>query len=548
MAVAPLIVVFERDDAIAVPLLSQLRMAGYDVRAARTPVELLGMLGKQLVALVLVDLGNATAGRREFWVALDAQRRGRSLQVMTFRFTTPVSALDPDLEPAARALADVEVRGAHELQKILDGVRQRVPLNGQMPGAAAPGGVPGAIPPIGSALGMPAPAQMTPPQFGAQPPFPMTHASALLGQQHGQQHGQQYGQQHGQQYGPQTVHPFAPQSPAPIVGPPTPVPPSSPFANPVAANPFTAAAESASPFAQPYNVNPFAAEATPAPTHTPPPFTSQAASPFGGPSQFNPPSQFGGPSRLNPPSQFGGPSQFGRPNTFGPATAGGNPYPTHGANAYAHDPWTPQPAYQPQFQPHEERRAVEDAWTPPEDDQMTGVVPEVAFQDYQRNHQQGYQHAAQSADYNAFRPASQPHAPRVDDAGMQGPTSPMPAVHVPSLGAHGERALSNVLVEGALLSPEKLEVLKGIQQMLSGVEMDFNLGELAMLFKFLSKDQLLAALLVSRGLVSPQQIAALGRVKQELAATGMEHDLSTLLQMFHVLPPQQIHALRAEVE
>src|SRR5579862_6680745 len=74
---APLVVLFERDDAIAVPLLSQLRMAGYDVRAARTPVDLFDLLSKHLVSLVLVDLGAATAGRREFWVALDAQRRGR---------------------------------------------------------------------------------------------------------------------------------------------------------------------------------------------------------------------------------------------------------------------------------------------------------------------------------------------------------------------------------------------------------------------------------------------------------------------------------------
>src|SRR5579859_507152 len=91
---APLVVLFERDDAIAVPLLSQLRMAGYDVRSSRTPVELFDILGKQLVALVLVDLGSATAGRREFWVALDAQRRGRAIQVMTFRYTPPGGLFD----------------------------------------------------------------------------------------------------------------------------------------------------------------------------------------------------------------------------------------------------------------------------------------------------------------------------------------------------------------------------------------------------------------------------------------------------------------------
>src|SRR5487761_2616192 len=99
---APLITLFERDDAIAVPLLSQLRMAGYDVRSARTPVELFDILGKNLVTLVLVDLGAATAGRREFWVALDAQRRGRaSMQVLTFRYTLPANDLDLEFEPSA---------------------------------------------------------------------------------------------------------------------------------------------------------------------------------------------------------------------------------------------------------------------------------------------------------------------------------------------------------------------------------------------------------------------------------------------------------------
>ncbi|HKV84428.1 MAG TPA: hypothetical protein VJN88_07725, partial [Ktedonobacterales bacterium] len=111
---APLVVLFERDDGVAVPLLSQLRLAGYDVRAARTPVELFDTLGKQFANLVLVDLGNATASRREFWVALDGQRRGKAIQVMTFRYVQPGSLLDGDFETSAKALADVEVHGAHE--------------------------------------------------------------------------------------------------------------------------------------------------------------------------------------------------------------------------------------------------------------------------------------------------------------------------------------------------------------------------------------------------------------------------------------------------
>ena len=104
-----------------------------------------------------------------------------------------------------------------------------------------------------------------------------------------------------------------------------------------------------------------------------------------------------------------------------------------------------------------------------------------------------------------------------------------------------------MLVEGALLTSNKLEALRGVQQMLASVNMPFKLGELALLFKFLSPDQLLAALLVSRGLVSPEQIAALGRVKQELATSGMDHDLETLLVMFHILPAGQLPDLRAEL-
>src|SRR5262249_496069 len=128
-ATAPLIALFVRDDSIAVPLLSPVRLAGYDVRAARPPVELFDTLSKHLVSLVLVDLGSATAGRREFWVALDAQRRGRTLQVMTFRYNPPGGLFDTDFGSSPRAVADVEVRSPQEFQLIVDSIRQRLPLH-----------------------------------------------------------------------------------------------------------------------------------------------------------------------------------------------------------------------------------------------------------------------------------------------------------------------------------------------------------------------------------------------------------------------------------
>lgn len=474
-------------------------MAGYDVRAARTPVELFGMLGKQLVALVLVDLGNATAGRREFWVALDAQRRGKALQVMTFRYTTPVNLLDPDFEPAARALADVEVQGAHEFQKVIDGVRQRIPLNGALPAPGTAGG----IPPIGAALGLPSP-------FG-QPASPPSQfgGAARLGQ-------------------PIPSSPFD----QPYMQQPAPrgalAAEASPFASPIAGNPFVSgeSGEDRSPFAQPYAVNPFA-EGAGGPQSDP--GMAQMSAFASGDTPWA--AAYGAPQPVQS-------APFGQP---APAFSGQvvDPTPDWGRNGNGH-------RHGARREPLRAGSPVEDVWTPPEGDigLETGVVPSMAYQPFAPTPGPMSQAAPERAGYN------QPPAAKHDYAAYQWPTGPVPAPsHLPAVrpNAAAEHALGNVLVEGALLTEQKLEALRGIQQMLSGVNMHFKLGELALLFKFLSPDQLLAALLVSRGLVSPQQIAALGRVKQELAASGMDHDLGTLLLMFHILPPQQLQALRAEL-
>lgn len=488
---SPLVVLFERDDTIAVPLLSQLRMAGYDVRAARTPVELFGMLGKQLVALVLVDLGNATAGRREFWVALDAQRRGRSLQVMTFRFISPANALDPDFDPAARALADVEVRGIHEFQKVLDGVRQRIQFNGAMPSM----GSQGAIPPIGAAFGIPSPFSQPSPQ--SQPAYsPFSNP-----------------------FSQPSVPPYSsnPQQPSPFAHPLG----SSPFAQPAASNPFSdGQSDHGSPFAQPYSVNPFS---------TSMPSGSNGMSPASNP--------FGHPSA---PSDPFGAQRFEVPRFGAQPASGQGQY-----DSFGHDPFG-QHAQQHTAQVVRDERQVVDVWIPPEeDDQVTSVVPEATFQRMERDG-----HFGSMGNMGAMGNMSQM------GAALQEPTHRIatmpsinanPAHYASHSGTPTDRALSTVLVEGAMLTEQKIEALRGIQQMLTGVGMEFKLGELALLFKFLSPDQLLAALLVSRGLVSPQQIASLGRIKQELAATGKDEDLATLLLKFQVIPADQLRALQSEL-
>jgi hypothetical protein len=497
---APLVVVFERDDAIAVPLLSQLRLAGYDVRAARTPVELFDTAQKHAVALMLVDLGNAAASRREFWVALDAQRRGRSIQVVTYRLATADALADMEMDASANALPDVELNGPHDLQLLLDTVRQRVPLHGAPAGGplglgtldgyqppSSPFGQDGAgcvngYAPLGTGANMHGP--------GLDGPIGDTFGFGGLGQ--------------------------APPAPAfaPLGMPPgasssqIPMPPgqlgSSPFAHPAAENPFTGTSNS--PFDKALTDNPFAASDT----------------------------------------GFGKSTAYG-PGAFAP---GGNGL---GENRNGH---------RAGFGAGE--GAVADAWVPPSTGGLNGdaaaptargPVRPLVRNDLAAAARSTTRPADQdmSADEHGFPTydiALQQDAFARDDPRLRDATAPVSALlpAVPgALNGQAERALGTVLVEGALISPRKLEVLKDIQRMLAGVDMDFKLGELALLFKFLSPDQLLAALLVSRGIVSPQQIAGLGRIKQELGASGMDYDLETLLIMFHVLPAEEIRALRREL-
>src|SRR6266568_8822436 len=79
------ILLFERDQQLTALLTSEFQLAGYECHAARTAVEVFDAIARHPIRLVLVNLAQAAAGRREFWVALDAQRRGRGLQVFTFR-------------------------------------------------------------------------------------------------------------------------------------------------------------------------------------------------------------------------------------------------------------------------------------------------------------------------------------------------------------------------------------------------------------------------------------------------------------------------------
>ena len=75
--------------------------------------------------------------------------------------------------------------------------------------------------------------------------------------------------------------------------------------------------------------------------------------------------------------------------------------------------------------------------------------------------------------------------------------------------------------------------------------MNYQLGEILLMFKLLTPDQLLAASLVSYGLLTANQIRALGRIRQDLHSIGLEYDLENLLILFRILSPEQLREVRA---
>jgi hypothetical protein len=491
---APLVIVYERDDSIAVPLLSQARIAGYDVRAARTPVELFDTLSKQQASVVLVDLGNATAGRREFWVALDALRHGRTLEVMTFRIAEPADALDLDFDTSSQALADVEIAGKQDFGAVIEAMRQRVPPQSMSASGAALPVMPDMNRRVDQALG--AMASMAP--FGR-----------------------------------------------PGVAPGD----ASPFARPMDANPFAATPFSpadSSPFAQPFSSNPFASEISASSD----PFGGSLGGGFGGPSQWQSSDPGASPFASNPGANLGAAASLpGRSHSgdgfykpggaFDPAAQQSSPrQPQPPASFSPASSTPPSPSSPNQSSQSSVRPSIADVWIPPDagaraPEPETGIMPEAAFP------------------LGAFGASPANSVAAGDAASRWGAQAPAGGFGAPAPESvplsPNEKALSDVLVEGALLSRQTLDMLKGVRKMLRAQNMQVNVGELAMMFKFLTPDQLLAALLVSRELVSPQQVAALGRKKQELAEQGQDIDLERMLEMYHIVPREHLDEIRAEM-
>src|SRR6516225_4163161 len=105
----PHILLFERDQQLTTLLTSEFQLAVYECHPARTVIEGFDAIARNPIRLVLVNLAQPAASRREFWVALDTQRRGRGVQVLTFRCANIGGYGSDDADEASRTvLTDIE--------------------------------------------------------------------------------------------------------------------------------------------------------------------------------------------------------------------------------------------------------------------------------------------------------------------------------------------------------------------------------------------------------------------------------------------------------
>jgi len=329
-AVAPLVLLFERNPTLAQLVQTELRLTGYSCTVARTPVEVFDGLARLPIALIAINVSQTSASRREFWIALDAQRRSRMVQTLSFAYRQPGERLLDETDPAFKA--DIDIWGIDEVGRLIQAIRRRLPL----------------------------PTDSTPPA-SYSPSITPDRAAELE-----------------------------------------------------ALNRRLQASRAARASSAPPDHLTMRLPAAPAAT-----------------------------TRLKVEESH--PMQYPEPTAVAPST-----------------------------------------------------------------------------------PSRQ-----------QEPTAP-------ALEGRATRALSTVLVEGQLLSPQRLEAVQHIQRLLHSIDVDYNLSQLLLLFRFITPDQLLAAQVVSHGLVTTAQIAALAHIKQDLHSIGMEYDLENLLILFRLVTPDQIRDIRNE--
>lgn len=705
----PHILLFERDHQLTALLSGELALAGYEIHAARTAVEVFDAIARFPIKLVMVNLAQAQAGRREFWVALDAQRRGRDVQIFTFRCTNlgGYGPEDPD-ERVDTVLTDMEVDGMMGVVKLVEGVRTRVPVPGTttpatpvrvapatgiqeaphnraLPTQASPvhvrastmymqGTVPNQdsnrasevsspmqaspiyqsasfkesnVQPLQGALRPQAEEMVVPPPPArpVEPPrpgrstftdkiraviYPSSRNATSTPDPHGAQHYSSFPVQNTSPYQHADAQPRLP-----------------------AGQRFAEAEHSSMNIYQENIVSQSSANSMTASQPHPAYNASgvQRASEESGLDQLSRLLRESQPALQNAIANGNGEASASRPGLSI------NPQEIHHFHsqvlhaarldeAYEHssvsqvrplesaDMETQLRASPIQDVPFEQeiayrRGAISGSLSIPSEDgarpamailQPTQTIPPVqrvsqsqppmqstpvqgAFTDTRGSSgtiAQGhpakapetpplpitasqikpFSHAQELSPQSTMR--HQQHADSLEEdeeatvseqspTGVQStvnrrlemhtsddmlldivkslppmaPASQPPVPQPQILNGRATRSLGSVLLEGHLVPQERLQVAQHVQRMLRGVDLNYQLGEILLMFKLLTPDQLLAASLVSYGMISRTQISGLGRIRQELHAMGLEYDLESLLILFRILTPEQLREVRA---
>jgi len=687
----PHILLFERDQQLAALLTSEFQLAGYEFHTARTAVEVFDAIARYPVRLVLVNLAQAAAGRREFWVALDAQRRGRGLQVFTFRCLNIAGYGPMDADERGRTgLADMEVDGMLGVMNLVDAVRSRlvatstgsmsrvsaVPVSPSpsvtqvtaplplspiqnAPTPSASFSQPPVTPQSVSAPAMPAPpsqpvpSQPTPPVQPTRMAAPGNTAASTSERIRAiiypssrsfspMPEANTNWAPHGQQV---PVTPFSPGNSG-SVSQASPSAPSASAAPPLTSAPPAQQGNSEAMFQNSLRVE--QTRGTPggsAATMQPKPAVPEAES---GLAQLSRMLQERYPSleeevvfeerpdrqerqvdaatvstmplraspiedipiereperRLERPDAIAYPSANLVTQQASPAIEQEQEHPGQvNGTADANTNLTQQvssavptslaslasPASRSVERELEQRLESSDvtgnssanpvrqpssmAWastatpapikrtTPPPSQTVTGqekgtsppagqLLQSEEQDETEKDRALVQQVQAVLQRQGPMRGRSENEANAASDNTLLDIVQSLPPMAAPPpqqqvLSGRATRSLGSVLLEGHLVPQDRLEVAQNIQRMLRGVDMNYQLGEILLMFKLLTHDQLLAASLVSYGMITTAQIRALGRIRQELHSIGLEYDLENLLILFRILSPEQLREVRA---
>ncbi|HCI81174.1 MAG TPA: hypothetical protein DHW02_15965 [Ktedonobacter sp.] len=654
----PHILFFERDSSLMALLISEFQLAGYECHTARTAVEVFDAIARHPIRVLLVNIAQAAAGRREFWVALDAQRRGRGVQVFTYQCYNLASYGPREADERASSVAvDMEIDGMLGLMSLVERIRERVPAT-----SAAPGTVPrfsrtsspttasypsSSTQSVQASTGLSAttyrPNSLNTQEPGAGSVGVPLHATTGTATNESQQsytakiRAVLYSDSRASSANAQVIESVNSRNTA------QPVQQSAPSLDSTALQQLaygqTAREPRESGMSGLAQLSRMVQEFQPAllPEDTGISYTRQPvdavssissqvlrASPIEdlpvdrtagetmtgeagrrtdmGTRSSNdvhgsnghtshqdtsttmPLASIAAPmpvvqpaqrtSSATPQSTFPttAPIEPARPTVPIPAVSITTPLPvvTPSTTTRTQEPHPEKPEHM-QASRVSEVADVRDTIEPQVESEVSPVsTEEVQYIDdttsdmpvadekqtrtdaSERNVEERVQRREQRDNVEMREERQERERTTYQEMALADIIQSLPASPSSSsassqpqvLNGRPMRSLGSVLIEGHLVPQNRLEVAQNIQRMLRGVDLRYELGEILLMFKLLTPDQLLAATLVSNGLISTQQITALGRIRQELHAIGLEYDLESLLILFRMLTPEQLREAR----